>query len=241
MINLKDKIAKKIKEEKIKPTEHWQFAVKQLIIWMSVIVLVAITSMITSTIIFNLENTDWMMHRRLGFGLGKFIFMSMPYFWLIILAGLIGLAYYLFKQTKKGYQYALPIIIFIIILLSIGFGWISHRSFMGGRLLEQRAMKSMPYYDKMTRYKQAVWQNPEKGFLIGQVASKLADSKFKLIDINKKTWVVGCDECLISKGVELNKDNKVKIIGAKVDEFVFEAKEIIMFFREKGMNETRLR
>ncbi len=241
MESTKEKIINKIKETELKPRERWQFQLREFLVWFGLSLIVALAALAFATVIFNFANADWMMRRQLGLGMGRFIFMSMPYVWLLILVGLIGVSYYAFRQTKNGYQYALPLIAVIIILLSIIFGWMSHRYLMSGRWIESGAQKHMPMYQMMTRPRQAVWMNPEKGFLIGQVISSFVDNEFKLSDINRKVWLVSCDECLMPSGVKLNERDKVKIIGEKIDENNFIAEEVIMFFRQKEMGETRFR
>jgi len=235
MESTKEKIINKIKETELKPRERWQFQLREFLVWFGLSVIVVLSALAFATVIFNFANADWMMRRQLGLGMGRFIFMNMPYVWLLILVGLIGVFYYAFRQTKNGYQYALPLIAVIIILLSIIFGWMSHRYLMSGRWIESGAQKHMPMYQMMTRPRQAIWMNPEKGLIAGWIISEYKDNEFKLSDINKKSWNIRCDKCLIRPEVEISKKTRVKIIGQKIDEYTFEAQEIRPFFSGKGV------
>jgi len=233
MKNTIEKILEKIKTDKTKPKAKLWFEVEEILIWFSAGVLIALAALVVATVIFNFSNTDWMLRRKLGWGMGKFIFMNTPYIWLFALLGLTGVAYYTFRQTKKGYHYALPIILGIIILISLIFGWASHSYFMAGRLIEQRATKSMPYYNMITRPQKAIWLNPEKGILAGKIMKSMADNKFELIDFNKKQWTVVCEECLRSPMVKLSQYDLIKISGEKDAESIFIAKEIWPMFDKK--------
>jgi len=230
MKNLKDIILEKIKHGDAKQTPKWQFRMQEFLSWFGVGVMIALAALAFATVFFNFANADWMMRRQLGWSIGGFIFMNMPYIWLIILIGLISVSYYAFRQTKNGYQYALPFIAVIMILLSVVFGFASHHYLMSGRWIELGAQEHMPMYEMMTRPKQAVWQQPENGFLAGRVISPFLDNKFELSDINRKTWLVSCDECFMPLEVELEKNVGVKIIGKKIDEVNFVASEIRLMF-----------
>jgi len=237
MKNITDKILNQIKTGKTKPKTKFWFEIKEFLIWFGAGALVVLAALVFATVIFNIQEIDWQLRPRLGWGLSKFLFISMPYIWLLALIGLTGIAYYTFRQTKQGYHYALTIILGIIILASLIFGWASHSYFMTGRLIEGRAMKHLPYYNQMMPSRKAVWMNPEKGILAGKIIKPIVNNKLELTDFNKKQWTVVCDECSKSPMVKLNQYDLIKIIGRKDAEFVFMAEEIWPMFGKKIMSE----
>src|SRR3989344_6394737 len=104
-----DKILAKIKKEDIKQIPKWQFQFKEFLVWFGAGVLIAVAALSFAAIIFNFQDVDWELRPRLHWSAGHFLFMYLPYFWIVILVGLGALAHFAFRHTKKGYRYALPI------------------------------------------------------------------------------------------------------------------------------------
>ncbi|PIR93377.1 hypothetical protein COT99_00930 [Candidatus Falkowbacteria bacterium CG10_big_fil_rev_8_21_14_0_10_43_10] len=241
MKNLKDKILEKIKHGDAKQTPKWQFQLREFLIWFGVGILTAVAALVFAAIIFNLQSADWALRPRLGLTRSRFLFIHLPYFWIIASIGLVVLAYYAFRHTKKGYRYALPVIILMLTVLIISFGWASHRSFMAGRFMEQGAMQGVPYYNMMIRPRQALWLNPGKGFLAGEIISPYSDDEFSLSDIDKNIWRVRCRECFVHPLVEMEKNEKIRIIGEKLEDLKFEALEISPFFGPPDFSRPEIR
>jgi len=235
MTSIKEKILDKIKEAKIQPKKRWEFQLQEFTIWFGAGVIVTLAALTFAAIIFNLQNADWELRPRVGVTNSQFFFMHLPYFWIILLIGLTGIAYYVFRQTKKGYRYTLPIIILVLAALILAIGLASHLSFRAGRFMEEEAMYGMPYYNMMTRPRQMIWFNPEKGFLIGTVYSPYANDEFDLSDINQNIWRVRCDDkCAMHALAEMKLNERIKIIGKQIDDFSFQAFEIRPFFKNNN-------
>ncbi|MFA5318076.1 MAG: hypothetical protein WC323_01225 [Patescibacteria group bacterium] len=234
-MNIKEKILNKIKVEDIKPTGHWQFVLKQIFVWMGVILLVVIASIVTSAIIFNITSTDWMLRPRLGWGIGRFFFVSLPYFWIILFIAFGAAAYYVFKNTKHGYKYAFPIVLTILFLVSVSFGVAWHKGFKSGEFIERRAMMHIPHYPDVMPGRRAIMFNPEKGILAGKITRTIAESKFELSDFDKQIWTVFCDDCRMPPIIKLDEDELVSITGEREAEFLFIAEEIRPMFGFRTM------
>jgi hypothetical protein len=231
MKNLTDKILGKIAAGEIIKKPRWQFLTKEFLIWSGVAVFLVIAIAASAAAIFNVQDIDWELRPRLEWSLTRFIFINLPYFWFSGFAAVSVIAYLLFKHTKRGYRYALPMAMGAIILFSVAAGLFAHFSFKGGRFIEQQARRGVPYYnDFLARPREAIWQNPERGFLAGTIVSPYIENHFELIDLNKKNWQVLCVSCLVRPPVSLSENDKVKVIGQKIDDFNFTAKEIKFLF-----------
>lgn len=241
MENLKDKILDKIKAGEAKQTPKWQFQLKEFLVWFGVGILIAIAALSFSAIIFNFQNADWALRASLGITRSRFFFIHFPYFWIIILTALAILAYCVFRHTKKGYRYALPVVIFTVAILITSIGLASHLSFRTGHFMEKEAMIGFPYYNVITRPRQKIWFNPEKGFLTGSIVSPYVNGKFNLSDINKNVWLISCDKCVIHTLVEMEEDEKVKIIGEKIDNVNFNAFEVSPLFGPPEFNKIEFK
>lgn len=233
MKNTIDQILEKIKQDHIKPKPRWQFVLHSVLIWGAVIALIIIASLVGSAVVFNLQNTDWMIRPRLGWSWTRFIFMNLPYFWIALLVVFGVITYYSFKQTKSGYKYAMPIVLLIILLLSIGAGWAAHRSFRGGRWMEERAIKHMPLFQKMTDHRRMMWLKPDKGLIAGTIISDSVintgeENEFQLQGLRGKVWIIKINSTTTLPDL-LQISDKIKIIGKKINEQNFSAQEIKPF------------
>jgi len=231
MKDISEKIIDKIQKEHIDPKSKWHFVIKSTAIWGAVLMTLVLASIVSSAVIFNIINTDWGLRSHLGWGMARFIFMSLPFFWLILLVALAIAAYYEFKKTKSGYKYTLPIALIFIFLFVLSAGAIWHKGFNAGDIIERRAMKHLPYYPKVMPNRTLIWCQPEKGVLGGKIITINTPQEFELSDFNKKVWLVNCSEnCVKHPAVAISQDEMVKIIGQIVSENNFEASQIRPFF-----------
>ena len=122
MKNLSQKIINRIKQEGIEPTPKWEFVLKNSFFWGAFGLAVIIGALSFSIIFHTLLNNDWDLHMQLSGGLTKFIIITLPYFWLILLTLFIVIAYINIRNTKKAYKYSLSMIIGGVILASFLLG-----------------------------------------------------------------------------------------------------------------------
>ncbi len=236
MEDLSVKILETIKEEKITPKPRWTFLLKNYVIWIMCAIALFIGGLATSATIFMIRNNDWDLHRQMGHSLFKFIFITLPYFWILFLITFIFIAYYNFKHTKGGYRYRVPVIATTCLVISMFMGIVFYNSGVG-HALDRVFSEKMPIYNSFMNRRQQIWMQPEKGFLEGRVLEVSEKDVFLLEDIKRNPWRVS-NEDKNAHTVEVG--SFVKVIGSKTGDFEFKAMEL-RFLRGSEINNSLMR
>jgi hypothetical protein len=230
--NLGKDVLEKIKEEKIKPRPKWMFSLKDIGFWVMFSISLILGSISTSLIIFILRNNDWDLYSRLGHGTLEFIFITLPYFWLIFLAFFLITSYYNLKKTKSGYKHNPLSIVSINILISIILGSTLYICGLGSEL-EESLEETVPPYSKMFYQRHEMWNKPEKGLIGGRIIVFENNNKFKIISLGQKEWDILSKDPIIHPRFILQEGGRVKIIGREVGSSIFEAEEIRPFIEKQ--------
>jgi len=239
MNNAKE-IFNKIKEKKIEPKSKWKFLLKNYLIWVFFSLAILVGSIAFSVIIFLLTDNDWDVYKYLDKNFISYILLSLPYIWIIILIIFSFLAYLNYKHTKSGYRINPITIVFISILLSVFAGGIMF-SIGFGKIIDSTLSKNMPYYEKMIGYRQAVWNNPEKGLLAGKIIKINNENDFYIKSLDDKDWQIVGDNIFWKGSTSSELDMRIKIVGEMRDDNIFYAKEIRSWTkggRRRGMKEN---
>ncbi len=221
-----------IKDKKIELKPRWTFKFKEYAIWFGVFVFIVIGGLAMAVIIYMLKNNDWDLFRQASHSLIGFIFITLPYFWILLLF-LFGLfTYYNFKHTKSGYRYALGYVLLGIVLTSLFLGFLFYNVGLG-RTMDRIFSDRLPLYEKMMCYKHNIWSKPDQGLLAGKIFSEVVNEQFKLTDLNRKIWLIKKQKALVAPMIMFKIGEPIKVIGEQVDNNIFEAKEIRLLFPHK--------
>ena len=85
-LNLSQAVLAKIKEEHIKPRPKWQFTFKNVLVWITSAIALVFGGLSSSVVIYMLVNNDWDVYEHITGSLAGFIFVTMPYYWLVFMA-----------------------------------------------------------------------------------------------------------------------------------------------------------
>jgi len=233
-MNYKDisqKVLKIIEEKKIKPKPRWNFVAKNYVVWSLGILSVIIGGFATAVLIFMIKDNDLLIYQNLGKGLFRFIFLSLPYFWLIFFCLFIAVAHYNIKHTKRGYKFKLPVIILAIISSTMLFGVLFYNIGLG-QALEYTMQAKLPIYQKVMMHRQKIWQDVEQGFLAGTIIFIETKEKFKIEDLAEQEWQIDASQARIAPILKIEAGEQLKMVGKKLPNFYFKAKLIGPYFQE---------
>jgi hypothetical protein len=231
--SISSSILKKIKKEKIEQHSKLYFFAKFTLMLFGGIIFLLIGT-IAAAVIFHffhdLELLEIFSIERMIFF--KALLLSFPIFWVIISILLGIFAGYFARNTKKGYKISYKIWFIGIILIQIFAGFTLEQSPLGEQL-EHRMFRQINILGSREGMFQELWQNPEKGMLIGKIY-KITEGKFILIDLKKKEWEVDFQEKDVQKKGTLAVSDKIRIIGKQIGATQFSAKKIFgIRFRSK--------
>ncbi|MEI7688646.1 MAG: hypothetical protein WCI91_00495 [Candidatus Nomurabacteria bacterium] len=219
--NISQIVLERIKGEGIKPISKKVFNIKRVLFWLAVAFSLVISALAFSLILSALFNNDWDLYGKFGF---SFILKTLPYFWLVSLLVFIILGEFYYRKTSLGYRRNLSIILGFYLLYTIIFGIMFY--FVGiGNFIEQSLLDNAPSYSNYILNRHEVWLHPEEGLLSGEIVL-LGDNELELIDTNGSVWVINTEEAFTNGDVKLEVGEKIKILGDKVEENIFNAEEI---------------
>ncbi|MFH1188605.1 MAG: hypothetical protein V1652_02040 [bacterium] len=222
---ISEKIYKEIQNKGISPTPRWKFLMRRSIIWLFFCTTVIISGIAVGVLIFLFVDFDWAAHRYLHPSLVEATFLSLPYFWFMIIGIFFGVAYYNFRHTRTGYRYQVCPVVFIGIAACLIVGGISY--ILGaGEGIDSIFMASIPYYQYIVIHKKDVWMHPDKGLLSGVIRELHADTQFELEDFKGNLWLVHYPEIEAEGSFVIEKGDEVKVIGEWINDIIFIAREI---------------
>jgi len=205
-------IINKIKESKIKPKPKWQFIFLNFFIWFLGLIALALSALVFSVIIHIFIYNDWDAMQYIGGNFIKFIFIIIPYFWLVFLLGFSLALFFIIRRTKKGYKYSFWKISLASIVLSVFLGSLFYGIGMG-RAIDESLSQKNNFYRKVINRRLEHWTKPEKGFLGGMIKSIDTDKSFFLIDFNNQEWKIFYEDALIMPSCKIKEEEKIRIIG----------------------------
>jgi len=86
--------------------------------------------------------------------------------------------------------------------------------------------KKVPGYQLISNNKEQQWSQPNTGLLGGEII-QIQDNGFELRDFRGENWQVNyAQNTLVKPSVELRSKEKIKVIGKKIEDKKFQAREI---------------
>lgn len=228
--DISQKVLAAIKEKHIVPRPKWQFSLKAILLWFGGAFSLISGAAGFSVIIHLLRFNDWDAYRYIDKNIFNFILLTMPYFWILFLAAFIFIVDFNFKHTKKGYQYRLPFVAGVSILLSIVLGAILYIAGVG-RIIDSALSTRVPFYIEFANRRPMLWSEAEQGRLAGLILEAESLAEFTLVDFQGQTWKVMAEGAAIAPMAKIEPEFMVRLIGAvkddSLDKPVFQAKIIL--------------
>lgn len=228
-MNFADRIAQKIKAEKITPIAPWYFSFKNWIFWISFVF-----SIFLGTIAFAMLLVAIIQNEFVFSWLSEMLWL--PFIWLFVFIIFLGSSWYAVHHTKSGYK--IPSWIWIIsnIAVSIVLGTVVY--FVSMTHFDNEMMK----FSGMKHSQEKFWSRPEEGFLSGTL--ELQNEQLVLVDFNNQIWHISFSPKVQKKHPALfmqlqkqqNKElflppHPIKLKGKLKDNFQFEVDDIKPFAR----------
>jgi uncharacterized membrane protein YidH (DUF202 family) len=149
MNNTGQEILDKIKEQGIQPKKRWEFLFKDYILWIFFSLAIILGSLASSVTIFMFKHAAWTSNVP-NFHPLKRLLIVLPLFWLISLAVFSILAWYDFKNTKRGYKYHPLLIVLFSIIVSIVLGLGIYLVGLGEKLEDVKYSVNKPIKEPIT-------------------------------------------------------------------------------------------
>ena len=182
-------LLKKIHDDHLLFKPRWKFLLKEYTIWIFSVILIAIGGLAISVIIYLIRNSDWDVYSSISGNIIFFIFLILPYVWIILLILFIASAQYYIKHTKKGYKHRVWIIVIGTVAISMVLGIVLYK-FEFAEIIDEAMLERIPYYGQFSGHPVGRWQHPETGILAGEITDFDESDIFELNDIKGNPWKV---------------------------------------------------
>lgn len=222
---LPEKIIEEIKKQGIEPRPRWQFLLKRSVLWSLAVFSTVLGGIAVAIIFFTFIDHDGGVRVYLQGSAVEDILLAIPYFWLITLAVLTGVAKYAVRHTKFGYRYATTRIIVAVLIGSTVLG-IALNVMDVAASMQDFLVETVPAYDVLMYTSKDAWSRPEKGALGGTITNTGNLKYFELTDFQKKTWRIDKSELQDHIDISIKQGMVVKIIGTKKDDSTFLAGQV---------------
>ncbi len=177
-------IIERIKEECITPHSRRYFIIKSYVMWSFFACIILLGSIIVSIDIHLISSVENDLQEIYQSGFLNFLFVNLPYFWLILTIGFIAIVTTYYKQTKKGYRHKITsVIVFGVIVMGV-LGYIFHLCGIGKFIEDKISDSSLStYYEPIIYNKYDIWLRPHEGYYIGTITEKVATNTLRFITI----------------------------------------------------------
>ncbi len=211
-MNLEDKILQKIKEEKIAPKPFWYFLAKDYSLWLLVFISIILAALAFAPIIFILQNLELDYAKHITDNIFNFIFLILPYPWIILCAITTYFATLAWEKTKNGYKFDGKKIFLVSLLSSLVLGFLLNSWNIGRKMDNEFRVASLGNYKSFEEKRNEFWFKPNSGRIIGSVNS-ISTSSFEVInDKNNFSKEVFFDENLQGKE-NISVGNDIRVVG----------------------------
>lgn len=225
MTSISEKVIKDIQEQKVSPRPRWYFLFKNYGILTLFIFSILCGAIAVSTILFMIVDYDRGVASYLDRSELSDIIVSIPYFWIAILAIFLLFAHYEFKKFYTGYRYEIYKVFLISFALSVIIGTGLYYGGLDSQIDEFFSQK-IPFYESLIYNNDDIWTAPAKGLLSGQVFEVGGVDTFTLVDPMGKVWEVIEVKKDKSDFSHVKKGFRLKVIGKEVNDNTFVAEDI---------------
>lgn len=231
MTNLCDKIMGKIKQDQVEPKPRWHFLLHNSVVWGVVGVSTIVGSAAFSIILFKvMDNGHFVLHET--HGRFTYLFMTLPYIWIVLLVMFSGIAIFHIRHTKDGYKYGATTLLLGSLAVSMTLGTLLHIGGMARHadtVLQTKAPRFQRTFDTETRY----WNKPQDGRIIGVIKTVDSPSLF-LLDAYGRVWRVDASAAKNDFNIVIKKGAHVRVLGEQVDDQQFLATHIAPLRKPAG-------
>jgi len=221
--NLSEQVLERIKRENITPRTKQMCRFCDYATWTTSVASLLFGSVSFGIFLDIVLSNDWDIFGIIGEGRVAYFLSVIPYLWVVFALAFLFYARYFFNNTDRGYNY---------LRASTGIASISLSAILGvglyyfgiARGIDDYLVATIPYYHEVTGNHTALWSQPEKGLLSGEVLS-VSDEMFALKDWKGELWkITFLPE--IESPIFPKEGEKIKMTGKVKGPGSFEARDI---------------
>ncbi len=227
MSQLSQKILAKIHSQKITPQSKWHFIVLHAVLWVCFIVTLAVGTLSVSLLLLEINMPERLYLEWMSESGSTNMLHYLPFIWAIGAILCLGVGYFVFSKTERGYRVSTFWLIGALILGS-SIGWYALYKSNMAEIGEQGIRHFIPPYAQLRNDMHHWIPLPEDGFLPWKIES-IFDNIYIIRSPDAKIWEIHL-ACIEAECRELQSTLKLEqhmlFIGKIREKQIFDATDI---------------
>lgn len=230
-MTLKKQVLSQLKECCEKPIPRWRFVLRGVLLYFVLVTLFLVTSLLISLAFYYLTVNDWDLYAQVSVPLMHKVFSTVPFFIFGFVAVLSYLLYVDVRKQGRGYRFCTWRVITGIVIAVFVSGAVLH-VLDGGYRLDRYTINHHPGIAKIINPRLRQLSNPERGVMVGQVASDLVGNTFFIDNPYDGRWLIVLPNTSTKYTQYVQVGNHIKCAGSVTKPQVFEATYIMPFHKQ---------
>ena len=185
--------------------------------WSLAIGTIAVGAIAVAVMEHRLLSAEWELRHFVTNSDLEYLLHVIPYFWLGLFILLVSVASQEFRQTKRGYKFAIGTIIIIGAGASLAVGSVLYAVNIGN-VVDRSLEQHVPLYHKNTQLTLRRWHNPEQGRLVGNVKESPIENVFTVVDDRGKEWMIVMTTGTSASFTNVVTNTQVRILGMTTEQ-----------------------
>lgn len=212
---VKDRVFTVIEEQGVEPRARYVFWCQNWLVWALWGVSIVVGALSVAVLAFASTHQYYALYEASHDNFVTFFFDVLPLLWFGVFAGLLVLAAWQLRRTKRGYRFSLSVLGGSSLIFSLMLGGLFHLGGFGF-VLDKRLGEIAPMYESQLKMERKIWQNPAEGRLIGmQRGAAQSSTSVQFIDTAGQQWTVTVTDLTEADVLYLAEGNRVRLLGAQ--------------------------
>ncbi|USN87812.1 MAG: hypothetical protein H6779_05460 [Candidatus Nomurabacteria bacterium] len=212
---LRQVVLDKITENEVQPIPRIMFTALDVLMWLLWMLTTLFGALAVAVVMFVVQSRWYSFYEATHEDFFTFMIEVLPYLWIFVLVFVIFLSIKHIRHTKSGYRYPVGLVLVVSVTSSLFGGLVLH--LMGVGFGADRWLGLViPAYESQERMERNLWQQPQRGLLVGHVQNKDLDKPAMAIlfeDIDGRNWDMGVSDLNEEELEFLAAGSNVRVVG----------------------------
>ncbi len=214
--SVKDRVFAALDESNVQPRSKYYFLCLNWLVWGLWALSVLFGGLAVAVVTFVSTHRYYDIYEATHENFYTFILEALPYVWFVVFGGMLLLAVWQLRNTRRGYRQSVSVLAGSSFVFSLVLGGLFHVGGFGWTL-DNWLGQVAPMYASQAAMERKMWQNPNEGRLIGRQVRVASTSPIRIqfTDIDGAQWqIVSTDLSEQDLGF-LSKGLQVRLLGQR--------------------------
>lgn len=217
--SVRDRVFDMIESQGVAPRPRYVFLCQNWLVWGLWVLSIMFGALAVAVLLFVSTHRYYDIYEAMYDNFFTFMLEALPYVWFVVFAGMLALAVWQLKHTRRGYRLSATVLGVSSFVFSLVLGGLFHVGGFGWSL-DMWLGEVAPMYVSQAQMERKMWQNPAEGRLIGrQIGGAAAPtSTVPFADVKNVTWQVRVIDLSEADRAYLRQGERVRLLGVLTSE-----------------------